>query len=40
MSPEYLEDIFEIMKQAIEQRNSVIRKKKTKSVAIPTELTR
>ena len=38
MSPQYLEGLQENMKSALEQRNSVINKKKNGSVAVPTEL--
>ena len=38
MSPQYLEDLQENMKIALEQRNSVINKKKTGSVAVPAEI--
>ena len=38
MSPQYLEDLLEIISEAVIQRNSIINKKKTGSSAIPVEL--
>lgn len=40
MSPHYLESLQENMNLALEQRNSVISKKRPGSVAVPTELVR
>ncbi len=40
MSPQYLEDMAAVFGKAIEQRNSVIKKKKPDSAAIPSELTK
>ena len=38
VSPEYLENLFNVLKEGAEQRNVIINKKKQGSVAVPTKI--